>query len=160
MQALRMVLVATAVAAMAACGKAQPEQKSPADAFIANQDLNSIQKVDSAAALSPAESNLTPATAPAASPAAATPATHTAATHHASSTATHHSGTSASSGTVAEAPPHRRVKHTKRDAVIGGVAGAGIGAIAGGSHHRVKGAIIGGAAGAIAGAVIGNNTHH
>ncbi|MDB4950168.1 MAG: outer rane lipoprotein [Gemmatimonadetes bacterium] len=158
MQALRMALVATAVAAMAACGKAQPEQKSPADAFIANQDLNSIQKVDSAAALSPAESNLA-ATTPA--PAAAAPTTSAAATHHASSTATHHSGASSSGGTYAEAPPrHRRVKHTKRDAVIGGVAGAGIGALAGGSHHRVKGAIIGGAAGAIAGAVIGNNTHH
>jgi outer membrane lipoprotein SlyB len=48
------------------------------------------------------------------------------------------------------------VKNTKRDAIIGGVAGAGIGAVAGGSRNRVKGAVIGGVVGAAAGAVIGS----
>ena len=47
------------------------------------------------------------------------------------------------------------VKHTKRDAAIGAVAGAAIGAAT--SRNKVKGAIIGGAAGAILGGVIGNN---
>lgn len=55
-------------------------------------------------------------------------------------------------------PPARReviVKHTKRDAIIGGVAGATIGAVT--SRDKVKGAVIGGVAGAILGGVIGNN---
>ena len=51
--------------------------------------------------------------------------------------------------------PQRVVKHTKRDAAIGAVAGAAIGAAT--SRNKVKGAIIGGAAGAIIGGVIGNN---
>jgi hypothetical protein len=44
---------------------------------------------------------------------------------------------------------------TAKGAVIGGVVGAGTGAIAD-KHHRVVGAVIGGAAGAGAGAIIGN----
>ena len=58
----------------------------------------------------------------------------------------------------APAPAPRQptvVKHTKRDAAIGAVAGAAIGAAT--SRNKVKGAIIGGAAGAILGGVIGNN---
>jgi uncharacterized protein YcfJ len=47
------------------------------------------------------------------------------------------------------------VKHTKRDAVIGGAAGAVLGAVT--SRDKVKGAVIGGVAGAILGGVIGNN---
>ena len=64
---------------------------------------------------------------------------------------------SRSSGTYypAPAPAPTVVKHTKRDAAIGGVAGAVIGAAT--SRNKVKGAVIGGAAGAILGAVIGNN---
>ena len=46
-------------------------------------------------------------------------------------------------------------KNTKRDAIIGGVAGAAIGAAT--SRDKLKGAVIGGAAGAILGGVIGNN---
>jgi hypothetical protein len=67
------------------------------------------------------------------------------------------SGSSASSGTYypAPAPQPTVVKHTKRDAAIGGVAGAVIGAAT--SKNKVKGAVVGGAAGAILGAVIGNN---
>lgn len=66
-----------------------------------------------------------------------------------------------SSGTqpVYSAPAPARqptvIKHTKRDAAIGAVAGAAIGAAT--SRNKVKGAIIGGAAGAILGGVIGNN---
>ena len=64
---------------------------------------------------------------------------------------------SGSSGTYypAPAPQQTVVKHTKRDAAIGGVAGAVIGAAT--SRNKVKGAVVGGAAGAILGAVIGNN---
>lgn len=64
-----------------------------------------------------------------------------------------------SSSPVYSAPAPARqptvVKHTKRDAAIGAVAGAAIGAAT--SRNKVKGAIIGGAAGAILGGVIGNN---
>ena len=49
----------------------------------------------------------------------------------------------------------RVVKHTKRDAIIGGVAGAAIGAVT--SRDKLKGAVIGGVAGSVLGAVIGNN---
>ena len=47
------------------------------------------------------------------------------------------------------------VKNTKRDAIIGGVAGAAIGAVT--SRDKLKGAVIGGVAGSVLGAVIGNN---
>ncbi len=49
----------------------------------------------------------------------------------------------------------RVVKNTKRDAIIGGVAGAAIGAVT--TRDRLKGAVIGGVAGSVLGAVIGNN---
>jgi len=63
------------------------------------------------------------------------------------------SSSRASSGTYY--PPARTtiVKHTGRDAAIGGASGAVIGAVTGG----VKGAVIGGVAGAVLGGVIGNN---
>jgi len=67
------------------------------------------------------------------------------------------SSSSGSSGTVYSAPARTttRVKHTKRDAAIGGVAGAAIGAVT--SRDKLKGAVIGGVAGAVLGGVIGNN---
>jgi uncharacterized protein YcfJ len=46
------------------------------------------------------------------------------------------------------------IRHTKRDAVIGGAAGAVIGATV--SRDRVKGGIIGAAAGAVLGGIIGH----
>ena len=49
----------------------------------------------------------------------------------------------------------RVVKHTKRDAIIGAVAGGAIGAVT--SRDKLKGAVIGAAAGGLLGAVIGNN---
>jgi uncharacterized protein YcfJ len=65
------------------------------------------------------------------------------------------SSSSGSSRTVYRAPAPVRVKHTKRDAAIGGVAGAAIGAVT--SRDKLKGAVIGGVAGAVLGGVIGNN---
>ena len=47
------------------------------------------------------------------------------------------------------------VKNTKRDAIIGGVAGAAIGAVT--TRDKLKGAVLGGVAGSELGAVIGNN---
>ena len=65
----------------------------------------------------------------------------------ASSSGTYSAGT-ARTGT-------RTVKNTKRDAIIGGVAGAAIGAVT--TRDKLKGAVIGGVAGSVLGAVIGNN---
>ena len=62
--------------------------------------------------------------------------------------------TGSSAGTVYRAPaeqPTRVVKHTKRDAAIGAVAGAAIGVAASSKKDRVKGGLIG----AVAGAAIG-----
>jgi hypothetical protein len=47
------------------------------------------------------------------------------------------------------------VKNTKRDAIIGAVGGAAIGAVT--SRDKLKGAVLGGAIGAVLGGVIGNN---
>jgi uncharacterized protein YcfJ len=66
------------------------------------------------------------------------------------------SGGTYSSQPVYSAPaPTRVIKHTKRDAAIGAVAGGVLGAAT--SRNKVKGAIIGATAGAIIGGVIGNN---
>ena len=60
----------------------------------------------------------------------------------------------ASTTAPAPAPATRVVKNTKRDAIIGAVAGGALGAVI---TKDVKGAVIGAAAGGILGAVIGNN---
>jgi hypothetical protein len=60
-----------------------------------------------------------------------------------------------SASTTTRAPATRVVKNTKRDAIIGAVAGGALGAVV--SRDRLKGAVIGAAAGGILGAVIGNN---
>lgn len=65
---------------------------------------------------------------------------------------------SSSSGTYSTGTARtgtRVVKNTKRDAIIGGVAGAAIGAVT--SRDKLKGAVIGGVAGSVLGAVLGNN---
>ncbi|MEO6056795.1 MAG: YMGG-like glycine zipper-containing protein [Gemmatimonadales bacterium] len=62
---------------------------------------------------------------------------------------------SSSSGTYSAPRRTTVVKHTKRDAAIGGAAGAVIGAVT--SKDKVKGAVVGGVAGAILGGVLGNN---
>lgn len=64
------------------------------------------------------------------------------------------SSRSASTGTAGTTGT-QVVKNTKRDAIIGGVAGAAIGAVT--SRDKLKGAVIGGVAGSVLGAVIGNN---
>ena len=66
--------------------------------------------------------------------------------------------TTSSSGTYSAGTARtgtRTVKNTKRDAIIGGVAGAAIGAVT--TRDKLKGAVIGGVAGSVLGAVIGNN---
>lgn len=62
---------------------------------------------------------------------------------------------SRSSGTYSRPAPRTVTKHTKRDAAIGAVAGAAIGAVT--SRDKLKGAVIGGVAGAVLGGVVGNN---
>ena len=52
-----------------------------------------------------------------------------------------------------EKQPKKHWSHRKKDAVIGGGAGAATGAIV--SKHHVKGAVIGGAIGAGAGYIVG-----
>jgi outer membrane lipoprotein SlyB len=164
MRVLRIALVLSSLVGMAACDRPaqQTQDQKPDLSWLDTMDLRSpVQKVDSAAALSPAEAALV-STAQPTTQAVATPVRHTSSTtSHRSSTrrsssSGSSSGTYASSGTYS-APRTETVKHTRRDAVIGGAGGAVIGAVAGGSRHRVKGAVIGGVAGAIAGAVIGNN---
>jgi hypothetical protein len=54
-----------------------------------------------------------------------------------------------------QAQTHRRWSHRKKDAVIGGVVGAGTGAII--SHDKSKGAIVGGVLGAGAGYLHGRH---
>jgi hypothetical protein len=66
----------------------------------------------------------------------------------------------ASSGTVYRAPapaPAPVIKNTKRDAVIGSVAGAAIGVATSSKKDRLKGGLLGAVAGAAIGAVVGNN---
>jgi outer membrane lipoprotein SlyB len=165
MRVLRFAVILSSLVGMAACDRPaqQPAVDQKADlSWLDTMDLRSpVQKVDSAAALSPAENALTTTAQPTAQTAAA-PVAHRATSHattHRRSSArrSSSSGTVASNEPVYSAPRTRVVKHTRRDAVIGGAGGAVIGAIAGGGRHRVKGAVIGGVAGAIAGAVIGNN---
>ena len=62
---------------------------------------------------------------------------------------------SSSSGTYSAPRRTTIVKHTKRDAAIGGAAGAVIGAVT--SHDKLKGAVVGGVAGAVLGGILGNN---
>jgi hypothetical protein len=70
-------------------------------------------------------------------------------------TSTASRSSSRSSGTYYPAPERKVVKHTGRDAAIGAVAGAAIGAAT--SRDKLKGGLIGAAAGGLLGAVIGNN---
>jgi uncharacterized membrane protein YsdA (DUF1294 family) len=50
---------------------------------------------------------------------------------------------------------HKKWSHRKKGAVVGGLAGAGVGAVV--SHHKGKGALIGGAIGATAGYLHGRS---
>lgn len=64
----------------------------------------------------------------------------------------HRTATRATTGTVARRPVVVQ-RNTRRDAIIGAVGGAAIGAVT--SRDKVKGAVIGGALGGVAGAIIG-----
>lgn len=64
-------------------------------------------------------------------------------------------GLTLASGTVNEANAQNKWSHKKKDAVIGGAAGAATGAVV--SKKKGKGAIIGGVVGAGAGYVIGRH---
>lgn len=134
-------LIALPAAMLIACGR---NDKKVDDAL--NNDLSLAQQQQAQDTVSGVERGY-------ANPAAARTTSGT------SRTATRTSTTrrSTSGGTYSTAPARQPVvvKNTKRDAVIGGVAGAAIGAVT--SKNKVKGAVIGGTAGAILGAVIGNN---
>ena len=134
----------------AACNKDKPADPS------LNADLGLAAQANSARLDS---ISLAERTAAAAAPVAAAPAPKPAATTTRRTTTARRASSSgsSSSGSTATAAPRGTVteKNTKRDAVIGGAAGAIIGAAT--SRDKVKGAVIGGAAGAILGGVIGNN---
>jgi len=128
---------------------------------------NPVMSLDSVSAM---ERNALVAPAPAAAPVVRSSGTSTRTpVRRTSSSSTRRrstsSGSSGSSGgtysqpapvySPAPEPQRPMVKNTKRDAIIGGAAGAVLGAAT--SKNKVKGAIIGGTAGAIIGGVIGNN---
>ena len=64
---------------------------------------------------------------------------------------------SGSVGSAGGSGGERVIKNTKRDAAIGAVAGAAIGAVTSGRRDRMKGAVLGAAVGAVLGGVVGNN---
>ncbi len=151
---LKTILLAPALVLAVACTKDKPADPSlNADLGLAAQansarldSITAAERTKAAVAAAPAPVAVRPAPAP-------STARRTTTTRRASS-----SGSSASSsGNTTVAAPQRTetVKNTKRDAVIGGAAGAIIGAAT--SRDKVKGGLIGGAAGAILGGVIGNN---
>ena len=151
---LKVFLFVPALALAAACNKDKPADPSlNADLGLAAQansarldSITAAERTKAAVAAAPAPVAVRPAPAPSTT-------RRTTTTRRASS-----SGSSASSsGNTTVAAPQRTetVKNTKRDAVIGGAAGAIIGATT--SRDKVKGGLIGGAAGAILGGVIGNN---
>jgi outer membrane lipoprotein SlyB len=153
---IKTIVLAPALVLAAACSKDKPADPSlnadlglAAQANTARMDsISAAERTAAAAAAAPAPV----AAAPARTTTTSTPRRTT--TRRASSSGSSSSGSSSAS---APAPVQRTetVKNTKRDAVIGGAAGAILGAAT--SRDKVKGAVIGGAAGAILGGVIGNN---
>lgn len=138
---LTMILFAPALVLAAACSK-----DKPADASL-NADLALAAQANTARMDSISAAERMNAAAPVAAKPAASTTRRTTTTRSASS--------GRSNTTVAAEPRYETTKNTKRDAAIGGAAGAIIGAAT--SRDKLKGAIIGGAAGAILGGVIGNN---
>jgi uncharacterized protein YcfJ len=133
----------------AACNK-----KAPDDAALKNDLALASQQFVPNQVMSPTEQGLAanPYTTPVQRTAVRSAARPTATTVRRTSTASRSSGTVYSE----PAPQQTRViKNTKRDAAIGAVAGAVIGATT--SRDKVKGGLIGAAAGAILDGVIGNN---
>jgi outer membrane lipoprotein SlyB len=168
MRVLKTAMILSTLAAVAACGRdAQP---APPQQHLTWLDSLMTQPAQPVAAATPTELNqalVTDSVAPQALVTAA-PVKAPARTSSRPRSTTRHRSTarrssSGSSGTYASSsgtyqPRTRRVTHKTRDAAIGAGAGAVIGAVAGGRHHRVRGAVVGGVLGGVAGAVIGNNT--
>ena len=151
---LKTIFLAPALVLAVACNKDKPADPS------LNADLGLAAQANSARLDSITAAERTKAAVAAApAPVAVRPAPAASTTRRATTTRrTSSSGSStSSSGNTTVAAPQRTetVKNTKRDAVIGGAAGAIIGAAT--SRDKVKGGLIGGAAGAILGGVIGNN---
>ncbi len=150
---LKTILLAPALVLAVACNKDKPADPSlNADLGLAAQ-ANSA-RLDSITAAERTKAAV--AAAPVAVRPAPTPSTTRRTTTTTRRTSSSGSSTSSSGNTTVAAPQRTEtVKNTKRDAVIGGAAGAIIGAAT--SRDKVKGGLIGGAAGAILGGVIGNN---
>jgi Flp pilus assembly protein TadD len=139
----RYLLCAAAAFAVVACTKSDSTPAADTSLSLSGAATTPLDSINAA--------ERARAAAAAAAPVPVAPATRTPVRR------TYSSGRSApvyTSGTTTTSSPTHTVKNTKRDAVIGGVAGAAIGAATGGG---VKGAVIGGAAGAVIGGVIGNN---
>ena len=155
MRKLRTVVLASAAAVAAACGRSNPPNDAALQADLA---LASQAQQLTPQSVSPAEQGLSaqPATTPYRAP---TTAVRRTATRRVASAPARRTYPSSSSGDYypaqSPAPQPTVVKHTGRDAAIGAAAGAVIGATT--SRDKVKGEIIGAAAGGILGAVIGNN---
>lgn len=153
--ALKTILLAPALVLAVACSK-----DKAADPTL-NADLGLAAQANSARldSISAAERTAAATAAPAMTRSApARTSSSSTARRSSSATRSSSSGGSSSGSTTGSAPAPQRtetVKNTKRDAIIGGVAGAAIGAAT--SRDKVRGAVIGGAAGAILGGVIGNN---
>ena len=152
MKGLRKIwLMAPLAIVAAACGKSAPD-----DAALKNDLALASQQFVPNQAMSPTEQGLAanPYVAPVQRQTVRSAPRPTTTVRRASTTTASRS----SAGTVYSEPapqPTRVIKHTKRDAAIGAVAGAVIGATT--SRDKVKGGLIGAAAGAILGGVIGNN---
>lgn len=171
MRFLKTVLALSALVGTAACG-AEPKREPAADLSWLDTIQFQNAPVQPAGVVSPLEAGMAATAAPvAAAPvqAVAEEVKETRAAAPARSSSRRSSArrsSSSSSGTYASAPARQprvtTVRHTKRDAAIGAVAGGVIGAVAGGRRHRVKGAVIGAVAGGVAGAIIGNkvDTEH
>lgn len=158
MRKMNSAVVLTAIVAFAGCS--QEVAPPSADLSFLNdlQTELAMEQASAQKAVSEVELGQTSLVeeAPAAPVAAAPRAAAAPRRSTASATRSSSSG-SASAGTVARQPRVVEVKHTKRDAAIGAVAGAAVGAVAAGSENRVKGAVIGAVLGGVAGGVIGNN---
>ena len=162
MRVVNSALVISAIVGLTACGGEPPAPEADL-AFL--DDLKTelaMEQAQSQKVISPVELGAT-AELPEVeeeAPAAPKPAARRASTTRRASAST--ASRSSSSGSYEATAPVRQprvvtVKHTKRDAAIGAVAGAAVGAVAAGSQRRVQGAVVGAVLGGVAGAVIGNN---
>ena len=156
------ILVISSLAGLAALGACSGNDSRPDDALKNDLALAAqMQPYQAQQFVSPTEQQFGPNGQPLAYTSPVTPVAAPAPVYRAPAparTTTRRTSTARrSSGTYypAPAPEPRVIKNTKRDAAIGAVAGAAIGAAT--SRDKLKGGLIGAAAGGILGAVIGNN---